>query len=308
MIPRLDAAKIAARDPETMSALRHGVEEVGFLTIHNTAINPDQISSVIDAYRRFFDQPDQEKSAVDMAKTGANRGWGAAGGEQVDPDANPDYKQVFDCGFQLDADDPLRAQNLSVYGDNQWPALPGFHEAVRGYYLQALDVAMDLLRGIAAAIGEDESHFDAAFTRPMALLRGNYYPPRPDWAGKKDFGIAAHTDYGCLTLLASDGVAGLEVMGADGSWIKVNAPVGEFVINFGEMLEMWTGGRVKATLHRVVGTGKERISVPMFFNPNHDTNVAPVGADHVILAGDHMKKRFDETYLHLMQKRKADAL
>lgn len=300
MIPRLDAALIDARDPATMAELLRGVQDVGFLTVYNSAISADELSKTIAMYRTFFHQSDAEKDAVNMARTGANRGWGAAGSEQVDPDANPDFKEVFDCGFELAADDPLRAKNLSVYGDNQWPELAGFRDAIQAYYAKALGVAMGGLRGIAAALGEDETYFDAAFTRPMALLRGNYYPPRPDWAGDKDFGIAAHTDYGCVTLLASDGVAGLEVLGADDAWVPVNAPLGDFVINFGEMLEMWTEGRVKATLHRVIGSGDERISVPMFFNPNHDTNVAPKGADRVILAGDHMKKRFDETYLHLM--------
>ena len=52
----------------------------------------------------------------------------------------------------------------------------------------------------------------------MALLRGNYYPSRPDWAGAKDFGIATHTDYGCLTLLATDGSPGLEVRKRGGGW------------------------------------------------------------------------------------------
>ncbi|NDW51896.1 isopenicillin N synthase family oxygenase [Aliiroseovarius sp. PrR006] len=300
MIPRLDAALIDARDPATMAELLRGVLEVGFLTVHNTAISTDELTKTIAMYRAFFHQPKDVKDAVNMAKTGANRGWGAAGSEQVDPDANPDFKEVFDCGFELAANDPLRALNLSVYGDNQWPELEGFREVIQAYYAKALGVALGVLRGIAAAIGEDETYFDAAFTRPMALLRGNYYPPRPDWAGDRDFGIAAHSDYGCVTLLASDGVAGLEVLGADGSWFPVNAPLGDFVINFGEMLEMWTEGRVKATLHRVIGSGDERISVPMFFNPNHDTNVAPRGSGQVIMAGDHMKKRFDETYLHLM--------
>jgi isopenicillin N synthase-like dioxygenase len=102
-----------------------------------------------------------------------------------------------------------------------------------------------------------------------------------------------------LTLLATDGVEGLEAQTRAGEWIKVKAAPGAFVINFGEMLEMWTQGAVRATPHRVVVTSQERISVPMFFNPRHDTNVAPVGADDVILAGDHLKKRFEETYLHL---------
>lgn len=296
MIPRLDLSRLLAGDATAMSDLTRGAHEVGFLVIRNTALSAEDVQAVLAAYRAFFHLPEAEKRKVDMAATGSNRGWGAPQSERVDPMANPDYKEVFDCGFQLPADDPLA--DLSVYAPNLWPDLPGFRNTVQGYYRAACATAMDLLRVIAAAIGENPAYFDDKFDRPMALLRGNYYPERPDWAGDKDFGIAAHTDYGCLTLLASDGVPGLEVQGRDGDWHPVTAEPGEFVINFGEMLEMWTGGRVKATLHQVRGTTEERISVPLFFNPNHDANVAPDG-NAPILAGDHLAKRFNETYLHL---------
>lgn len=302
MIPRLDARKIDARDAQTMAQLRQGVEEAGFLVVENSALTKADVLEVIEVYRAFFKQPEAAKRGVDMARTGANRGWGAPGSEQVDPEANPDYKQVFDCGFELAVDDPLRALNLSVYGDNLWPDVPeAFRATVQGYYGRALEVSMGVLRGIAAAIGQPEDYFDAAFSRPMALLRANYYPPRPEWATEKDFGIGTHTDYGCVTLLGTDGVGGLEAQQRDGTWIPVEAEPGVFIINFGEMLEMWTDGKVRATPHRVKGTSEERISVPMFFNPNHDTNVAPIGSGREILAGDHLEKRFNETYLHLKE-------
>lgn len=300
MVPSIDARALAAQDAKALAALRDAAQEIGFLTLTHTGLSRARVEEVVAAYRRFFTYPDAEKQAVNMALTGANRGWGAPRSEQVDPDANPDYKQVFDCGFELNADDPLRAEQLAVYADNLWPdGHDRFRREVQAYYHDALRVAMDMLRAIARAIGAPPDYFDDKFTRPMALLRGNYYPARPDWAGEKDFGIAAHTDYGCLTLLATDGVPGLEVLDRAGLWHPVTAEPGTFVINFGEMLEMWTEGRVKATLHRVRGSAQERISVPLFFNPNYDANVAPPGSDKVILAGAHLAKRFNETYLHL---------
>jgi isopenicillin N synthase-like dioxygenase len=44
-------------------------------------------------------------------------------------------------------------------------------------------------------------------------------------------------------------------------------------VNIGEMLELATGGYLKATLHRVVSppAGSDRISIPFFFNPALDT-------------------------------------
>ncbi|SPJ23929.1 isopenicillin N synthase family dioxygenase [Palleronia abyssalis] len=298
MIPQIDAARLHA--PETQDALRHAATETGFLTLTNTAIDRAQVEAVIAAYLSFFRLDEAHKAQIDMARTGSNRGWGASGAEQVDPAANPDYKQVFDMGMELSADDPLAAHGLKYYAPNHWPAdLPGFRETLEAYYGGARHVALDLLAALSTAIGQPRDYFADRFDKPMALLRGNYYPPRPDDAGARDFGIAPHTDYGCLTLLATDGTAGLEVQLRDGTWIDVAANPGTFVVNFGEMLEMWTNELVRATPHRVIGTATERVSVPLFFNPNYDTNVAPMGSGRTILAGDHLSRRYDETYLHL---------
>lgn len=298
MIPTIDLAALTAGKADALAAMKEAATGVGFATVHNTALSSARVREVIETYRAFFHLSEADKQPVSMAGTGANRGWGAAGSEQVDPDANPDYKQYFDSGVDLSADDPRRA--MPVYAPNIWPAVPAEFEAViTQYYADARLVALDVLRGVAQSIGAPRDAFDTGFVTPMALLRGNYYPSRPDWAGAKDFGIATHTDYGCLTLLATDGSPGLEVRKRGGGWIAVSAEPGTFVINFGEMMETWTDGVVRATPHRVVGGLAERISVPLFFNPSHDTNVAPLGSDGVTLAGDHLAARFGETYLHL---------
>ncbi|MEO0666947.1 MAG: 2-oxoglutarate and iron-dependent oxygenase domain-containing protein [Pseudomonadota bacterium] len=300
MIPRLDAAALAAGDARSLAALGEAATGVGFATVYNTKLSAARVSAVIETYRAFFHLPEADKRDLDMARTGANRGWGAPGSEQVDPEANPDYKQFFDVGFVPEAGHPLA--DKTFYAPNLWPADPSFHRVIAAYYDDACAVALDLLRAIARSIGADAGHFDGAFDTPMALLRGNFYPARPDWAGARDFGIATHTDYGCLTLLATDGSPGLEVRRRGGGWIPVSAPPGEFIINFGEMLEFWTAGRVKATPHRVVGGMAERLSVPLFFNPTYDTDVAPPGSDAPVLAGEHLSARFRETYVHLQAK------
>lgn len=300
MIPEFDMDAIEARRPETLAALERAAHEVGFLTVSGSALDRSRVERLLTAYRAFFRQAEPQKAAVDMARTGANRGWGAPKSEQVDPTANPDFKEVFDVGRPLPDGHALQGQGLAVYGANLWPETPdGFRDEVEAYFEEAMGVAMSLLRALAAALSGEASAFDGAFAAPMALLRGNYYPPRPREAGAKDFGIAPHADYGCLTLLATDGAPGLEVETAEG-WTPVQVPPGVFVINFGEMLEMWTGGRVKATPHRVIGGTAERISVPLFFNPSWDANVAPQGAQP-ISAGPYLEGRFRETYLHLKE-------
>ncbi len=95
---------------------------------------------------------------MNMARTQSNRGWGAVGSEQVDPDANPDYKQVFDCGFEMAGSD------FPAYAPNQWLDVPAdFRVVIENYYARALAFSADLLAAIAGAIGEDPVYFKAQF-------------------------------------------------------------------------------------------------------------------------------------------------
>lgn len=300
-LPELNLERLDARAPDEMSRLEDAISRVGFLTLSGTGFSAQDITTVLQTYRAFFHLPEAQKADLDMARTGANRGWGRSGSEQVNPEANPDYKEFFDIGHSLTGQQAAAWQHLTVYAPNQWPPEPpAFRAILSDYYNRACVVAMRLLRAIAAASGRDAGAFDAAFDPPMTLLRGNFYPARPDGAGASDFGIAPHTDYGCLTLLATDGQPGLEVQMPGRDWLPVAVEPGRFVINFGEMLEIWSNGAIRATPHRVVGGAHERLSVPLFFNPSFDTNVAPAGAAPVA-AGDHLSKRFEETYLHLKQ-------
>lgn len=87
------------------------------------------------------------------------------------------------------------------------------------------------------------------------------------------FSAGAHCDYGCLTFLLTDGTPGLQVYLGD-KWHDVPYVPGTLVINLGDMLERWTGGRYRSTMHRVVNTsGRERFSAAFFVEPNFETVV-----------------------------------
>ncbi len=299
-IPIIDFERLAQNDPQTSKNLVKGVTETGFLIIENTSIDTEEIKKLFEMYRAFFALPESEKDALDMANTGSNRGWGRSQSEQVNPDANPDYKQVFDVGAEIPRDHPILQipSQSTYYAPNIWPNHPEFKHTVQTYYQRALNLSLKLLDQIADAADLPRYFFADKFDPPMALLRANYYPSRPNEARANDFGIAEHTDYGCLTLLACDGVPGLEVKLGDGQWVSVDAQIGQFVINFGEMIERWSNQKIRATPHRVVGTKDERYSIPFFCNPAYETNVASIGSEETVFAGDWLTKRYNETYVH----------
>jgi isopenicillin N synthase-like dioxygenase len=103
----------------------------------------------------------------------------------------------------------------------------------------------------------------------------------------------AHVDSGFMTLLAQDGVGGLQAQHLDGTWIDVPPEEGTLAVNFGKVLERWTSGAIRATVHRVLGSGTERYSIPFFHEARVDAVIAPLpipGAEQFdpFYYGDHL--------------------
>jgi isopenicillin N synthase-like dioxygenase len=188
--------------------------------------------------------------------------------------------------------------DLGLTAATRWPSLPGFREAAECYRAAALGLAADLLRAMAVALDLEDGYFAERMLAPQCVLRLLHYLPVADDA----LTAGPHTDYGAITLLATDGVPGLEVGLPDGTWAPVVAPPGSFVVNLGDMLARWTNERYASTRHRVVGQPAERWSVPFFVNPDPRTVVAClptcVDADHPcryepITAGQFLAGRID---------------
>jgi isopenicillin N synthase-like dioxygenase len=89
-------------------------------------------------------------------------------------------------------------------------------------------------------------------------------------------GVGAHKDSGVLTLLLVEpGSAGLQVELGPDEWLDVPPLPGAFIVNIGELLEVATGGYLRATQHRVLSPppGADRVSIPYFLNPALDALV-----------------------------------
>jgi isopenicillin N synthase-like dioxygenase len=173
-------------------------------------------------------------------------------------------------------------------------ALPGWRDSVAAYYRGMDHVSHTLMRSIARGLSLDERFFDPAFDQGLSTLRLLRYPLRQDaeQVARSDPGVwvdhdgrrlyvngAAHIDSGFLTLLAQDAVAGLQARRRDGAWVDVPPIEAGLAVNFGKVLERWSGGRIKATEHRVLGTGQERMSIPFFYEARADAEIRPLPMD-----------------------------
>ena len=210
-----------------------------------------------------------------------------------------------------------------LHGINQWPSHPpGFLSVYEDYISRMLHLGTAVVRAMGYALAlPDPDVFVKATRNSFWVMRAIGYPPLPPPSSASsdspspsvpspssttttttsaDTGIScgAHTDYGCLTLLLADSTPGaLQVQSRSNpsEWINADPVDGAFVVNIGDMMERWTGGKWKSTMHRVVHRGPDmRVSVPFFFEPDWDARVRCLleegdgGKGEEVVYGEHL--------------------
>lgn len=304
-LPVVDIAPLMARGAagaaEVAAAIGRAAREVGFFYVTGHGCPPALIDRLVAQARRFFAQPAAAKMAVYIGNSRNHRGY-VPPGEEVFVGGTPDTKEAFDLSLELPADDPDIQAGGPLLGPNQWPDLPGFAADVRAYYDAVFGIGRRLMQAFAVALGRPADAFDRFVTKPPSQLRLLHYPPND--RARDAPGIGAHTDYECFTLLLAL-APGLEVMNGAGQWIDAPPIPGGFVVNIGDMLELWSGGAFVATTHRVRRVTEERYSFPLFFNVDYGTRVAPLDGPAdlpAVVAGEHLYAQTVQTFRYLQER------
>uniref|UniRef100_A0A7N0T1E4 Fe2OG dioxygenase domain-containing protein n=1 Tax=Kalanchoe fedtschenkoi TaxID=63787 RepID=A0A7N0T1E4_KALFE len=191
-----------------------------------------------------------------------------------------DWKEVFDYSstgsLEIPAsDDPFDDALLKKI--NQWPENPPeFKEASEEYVCQTEKLAVKLVELISLSLGLGADRLKGFFEKETSFVRINHYPPCPE--PHLALGVGRHTDAGAVTVLAQDDVGGLEVKRkTDGEWIAVQPIPNAYIINIGNIMQIWSNAEYESPEHRaILNPEKDRISIPFFFNPAHYIMVEPL--------------------------------
>jgi isopenicillin N synthase-like dioxygenase len=253
--------------------LGRAARDVGFFYVVGHGVDSSLTDALLHAAETFFALPSEDKMKVYIGNSTNHRGYVPVGEEGSEAGKPVDLKEAFDSSLELPDDDPDYLAGNPMLGPNQWPDLSGFREAVTAYYTAVIAFGRVLLHGFAMALGEPADRFDHLVSRAPSQLRLVHYPYDPDAVDAQ--GIGAHTDFEVFTILKPT-KPGLEVMNGAGEWIDVPPVEGAFVINIGDMLDIWSNGEFFSTLHRVRKVAEERYSFPLFFNVDYDTLVEPL--------------------------------
>jgi isopenicillin N synthase-like dioxygenase len=307
-IPFIDLSGMASADPADRMFVGRQIAkactEVGFFYLTGHGVPQAVIDRAMAEALGFFRLPAEEKRKI--AVNNWHRGFNAIGGALMYGATKPDYKEFFQIGLELGLDDPDVCAGQALRGPNQWPAEPaGFRPALEQYYAEVGRCGAKLLRGVALSLDLPEDFFVQHYTKPLQRTQTIYYPTQPAELGEDQFGVAPHSDFGCITLLYQDQTGGLEVCNRDGVWVQAPPHPGSFVINVGDLLERWSNKRFRSTPHRVVNrSGHERLSIATFYDPTYTALVDPrdlLGPDdepafEPIAAGDYILGRINAAF------------
>ncbi|GAA6030525.1 hypothetical protein JCM8097_006188 [Rhodosporidiobolus ruineniae] len=291
---------------ELASDILKTLSSIGFLFLRlpeDGGLSQAKVNRAFQIHKELYDSPLEER--LKCARKGLDRNGYLRLQENrlAESKGEGDLKENFNFG--TDAWDGTHPHEL----------LPGPVEYARGelaeFHASCYDLVNQLLDAFSIALNLPKTYFRDKHSlggNTLALI--NYPPVAGNSTGAR---ASVHKDWGSVTLLFQEenGTPGLEVFLPDGAveastsdspyqlitdtdlsrgqWHPAPVIPGTVLVNLGLALEGWTGGVLRATLHRVVlpssgpnGEAAGRRSVPYFVNPTLDTVLNPIRPDGTI--------------------------
>ncbi|CAF2095122.1 unnamed protein product [Brassica napus] len=249
-LPIIDIAELLGPNrSHVLRTIAEACENYGFFQVVNHGMEGDVSRYMIEVCKRFFELPYEERSKYMTSDMSAPVRYGTSFNQSKD--------NIFCWRDFL----KLSAHPLPDYFP-YWPSSPSDFRSLAAIYAKETKEMFDLMvKAILESLEIDGEGDKAAeeLKEGSQLVVVNCYPPCPQ--PELTLGMPPHSDYGFVTLLLQDDVEGLQIMYHD-EWVTVDPIPVSFVVNVGDHLEIFSNGRYKSVLHRVlVNSTKPRISV-----------------------------------------------
>ncbi|CAL9235779.1 unnamed protein product [Arabidopsis halleri] len=248
-LPLIDFAELLGPNrPHVLQTIAEACKTYGFFQVGNHGMEGDVSKNMIEVCKRFFELPYEERSKYMSSDMSAPVRYGTS------------FNQIKDNVFCWRDFLKLYAHPLPEYLPH-WPSSPSdFRSLAATYAKETKEMFEMMVKAILESLeidGGDEAAEELEEGSQVVVV--NCYPPCPE--PELTLGMPPHSDYGFLTLLLQDDVEGLQILYRD-EWVTVDPIPGSFVVNVGDHLEIFSNGRYKSVLHRVlVNSTKPRISV-----------------------------------------------
>ncbi|NVK45263.1 MAG: isopenicillin N synthase family oxygenase [Rhodobacteraceae bacterium] len=295
---------ISGKDPGGFATqLGQACRTEGVFQLKDHGIPRGLLRDVIAAAEEFFALPEEDKAPLDIRHSSCNRGWAGMGVERLGgPDGTPLSKESFSIGLDLRPDDPRVLAGEPFRGPNVWPDCDQFRDVMRDYYKEMLSLGRSLMRAVESDLDLPKDFFKPHFSEPNATLRLSH-TPADAWHHEAPSDLPQF-DYGALTLVLSDGEAGLQVKNRSGRWYDIPDTPDTLTVLVGEELMRWSNDLYRAAPHRVLPPVQPRTLAAFYLDPNPESVIAPLpglGAPQYppVRAADYLRVRLAQTYMPL---------
>ncbi|MEM7335387.1 MAG: 2OG-Fe(II) oxygenase family protein [Chloroflexota bacterium] len=276
-LPIIDITTLFESDEirSTGEALFKALSNIGFAIVVGHGVPMATIDGMRTAVSTIFDTPRDILARQTVAK-GNYRGFVPLG--YFTPNSGKgkaDQYEAWKLHTETAVNDPICHQS-NLYAPNRWPDINvDVKTPILAYWAEMERVSQQVLKTLSQQLGIDDTYILSCLSNPLTNMTLLNYPPLPPQS--EDWGIHPHKDFNLITLLAHDPVGGLEVRNRDGNWISAKCPPDGIVMNVGDMLELWSGGRLMSTPHRVTNkSGQARQSFPYFSVPRFNVWIEPL--------------------------------
>ncbi|KAM5560169.1 protein SRG1-like [Rosa sericea] len=264
-VPIIDLSLLSKGHKEELTKLDQACKEWGFFQVVNHGVATEVTKGLQEAAEKFFELPLDEKNRIAMPPNDI-QGYGHT---------NVDHK-VLDWSDKLVlVVYPHQYRKLEV-----WPPTP-FKEAIETYSSEVRRVGEELLRSLSLIMGMQKDAVLGLHQELVQPLSVAYYPQCS--MPEKVLGLSAHSDKGSLAIvMQEDDVMGLQIK-HNGKWVPIKPIDDAFIVNVGDIIEIWSNGKYKSIEHRVVtNESKARISYSTFCLPHQNAEIEPL--DQMVLA------------------------
>ncbi|KAK6264538.1 hypothetical protein SCA6_019972 [Theobroma cacao] len=260
--PTIDMTRLVSGEDDglELEKLHSTCKEWGLFQLVNHGVSPSLLEKLKHELEEFYKLPLEEKMKYKM-RPGEVEGYGNTAREAGKLDWADRFYMITN---------PIHRRKPHLL-----PELPSsLRNTLESYLLELQKLATKLLSLMAKALKIDVTEMIELFDDGMQSVKMTYYPPCPQ--PELVMGITPHSDATLLTILNQvNGVDALQIR-KGGVWFPVSFVPDAFVVNVGDILEIFSNGIYRSIEHRATANSeKERISVAFFINPKFEAEVGP---------------------------------
>jgi isopenicillin N synthase-like dioxygenase len=249
---------------------------LGFFYITNFGLSQAEVDEQFAIGRDIFALPMEEKMQHRAAmEKGHYSGYRWLGMSEIVPGLkdNVEMYNLFKFNGKLERSHP------DVINDNR-PTIEKFQKHI------AQDTVQKLLTLISIVLELPEDYLSQGHKWDDISdchLRYMIYRARTKEENERAEGLYSkgHSDFGSLTLLFRQPVAALQVRMPEGGWKWVKPYPGSITVNIADVLQFWTNGYLKSSIHRVSvppedQASQDRLGLLYFLRPSEDLELDTV--------------------------------